>query len=157
MLIFLRGRGGRVRSASSRGFFASAAQAHQRADRGADGMKQENAEEPIVEVVRLAPQARVQRVGEHIVDAGETDRMDALLKIGDAGEADRMDALLETGTKTCEASTNSARETPLRILVAVLCDVTPNHISLHCISTSPVAASNPSMTSVNDSTKRRNK
>ena len=64
-------------------------------------MKQDNMEEPVVEVVRLVPQARVQRVGEHIVDApdaaGETDRLDALSEIeenGGAGEADRMDVLL---------------------------------------------------------------
>ena len=52
---------------------------------------------------------------------------------------------------------SESRKLHQRILVAVLCNVTPNHISLHCISTSPVAASNPSVTPVNDSTKRRNK
>ena len=69
------------------------------------------------EVVRLVPQARVQRVGEHIVDApddaGETVWMHAFSEIeekcgasetggvagdrdaGDAGEADRINTLLE--------------------------------------------------------------
>ena len=86
-------------------------------------MKQENVKEPVVEVVRLVPQARVQRVGEHIVDvpidAGETDWRNALSEIegnGGAGETDRRNALLEIGTKACEAGTDSACQTTVEVV-----------------------------------------